>query len=117
MKHEPFLSRTGQLWKIAALGVWCAAGFGYLISNMVRRSNGSTVDVLDEAAAVTISLLVAVYLVLSLVCPKCRGRLLVYAIKTFDINDVKDALVKMTACPMCGYLPLPRRGGKLGEGS
>ena len=115
--HEPFLSRAGQLWKFAALGVWCAAGFSYLISIVVRRSNRSAVDLLDELVTVAIIVLIAIYLTLSIVCPKCRWRVLVHAIRTFSIKDLRNELVKMAACPMCGYLPVPRRDRKLGNGA
>ena len=103
-----FIVHTRQLWKFITLGLWSAGFAWFMFNNLSRRSANVGVDLLEELAGVVIGVLGMLYIGLSVCCPRCRGRILLYCLRTFPVTEIAKELKIMRECPICRYSPSPR---------
>jgi hypothetical protein len=104
-----FVVRTRQVWKFGMAGVWSAGYLGY----MVRALTTPTADRVEEFVGMAIGILGLALLTMSIVCPRCRGRIVVHVLRTALIERMVAELAAMASCPYCRYQPSsPARDGQ-----
>jgi hypothetical protein len=116
-KNTPWLSRTGQTWKVwISLGISCIALVLFIL--MVASFGNSGDEILgrlgiDElqvlSAFLCLGLLALFFLVFSVKCPECKKRPVYKIIRTSDFNQWFYVLISFDRCPNCGYMGKQKR--------
>jgi hypothetical protein len=107
IQKDAFLKRTGQLWKIVIgamvlpfpmmlWGWWCLRSI---------RPDEPTGELVRDLAVLVAGALTIVGLLASVRCPRCRVRLVGRVLQAPEGMDAITSLLRVRACPSCGYAP------------
>jgi len=102
--NDSFIKTTGQFWKlVAGLVPFCAVGV--ILTYQQWFSSKVTVFTGRMLPFSAVSLLLFLWSLVSIRCPRCKLRVIWYAVSKVDHRVWTQWVFAFMQCPKCGYTP------------